>query len=292
LFGAAAALPLLMGGGDASAALTVAERDELYRKAKEEETKSFDSTKLPDENAAKLFREAQRAQQSGDVPKAIKLTNHLIEEYPGFAYGWSNRGNLFVASQEYDKAVLDYSKAIELAPSGKETWVILLNRGTTLALLNKDKEGIADFTEALKLPSTMGPAQEQILKVNRALIEMKAKDWKGALQDLEDSFKISPKQPDKWWLQYALLKYEMGQDDEAWKLLNEVNKKLPPASDVKAALSALSTERGDRDAAETFWADVQRTKSFSSKEFLEREKRWPPRAVEALKKFRGSKFTS
>jgi hypothetical protein len=45
-----------------------------------------------------------------------------------------------------------------------------------------------------------------------------------------------------------------------------------------------------RDAAETFWSDVQRTKSFSSKAFLEGEKHWPPRAVAAMAKFRGPRF--
>jgi len=180
LVGGAAALLLRPS---AAPAITVAERDALYEKAKAEEATSADATKIPDDTAGKLFRDAQRAQQSGNVEKALVLTNQLVENYPGFAYGWSNRGNLFVAMQQYEKALPDYDRALKLSPSGKESWVMLLNRATTLSLLGRHKEGIKDFDTALQLVGggsagldandRLAKTQEQILKVNRGLTKCK-----------------------------------------------------------------------------------------------------------------------
>lgn len=74
----------------------------------------------------------------------------------------------------YEKAIPDYEQALKLSPAGKESWVMLLNRGTTLSLLGRDKEGIKDFDAALLLVGggagletgdRMVKTQEQILKV-------------------------------------------------------------------------------------------------------------------------------
>jgi hypothetical protein len=50
-------------------------------------------------------------------------------------------------------------------------------------------------------------------------------------------------------LQYALVVFEVGggaRDEEALELLTAVNRKIPPTSDSKAALAALSMSKGDR----------------------------------------------
>ena len=53
-------------------------------------------------------------------------------------------------------------------------------------------------------------------------------------------------------MQYALVIYEQGKgarDDEARGILELLNKRLPPSSDVKAALVALAADRGDFESA-------------------------------------------
>jgi tetratricopeptide (TPR) repeat protein len=89
------------------------------------------------------------ARSKDDYKAAIRIFNELILGSPMNPYYYTQRGVIYQTIGEADRAILDYSDAIRLAP--RETYP-LINRGVVLYLRKDNNEGaIADLTAALKI---------------------------------------------------------------------------------------------------------------------------------------------
>lgn len=83
--------------------------------------------------------------------KAIEDYTKAIELNPNFADAYYNRGLAWVAikEKEYDKAIKDYTKAIELKPDYADAYYN--ERGLAWKAKGKYKEAINDYTDAIKI---------------------------------------------------------------------------------------------------------------------------------------------
>ena len=111
-----------------------------------------------------------------DFDKALQILPKSIETL-------INRGVAKQTLQDYQGAIADYTKAIEIYPKNA---VVYLNRGTAQENINVDS-AIADYSRAIELD----PKQSQAF-VRRALIYLKLKKKREALQDFDKAFLLEP----------------------------------------------------------------------------------------------------
>ncbi|TVM18270.1 hypothetical protein DPQ33_05815 [Oceanidesulfovibrio indonesiensis] len=104
-------------------------------------------------NIVNAANNAIRAQQAGDRHEALQLYTMVIESQelnPGehlLSYAYNNRGVLWRDFGEYEKAIADFSRAIENRPDP----VSYMSRGNTWVDLGEDEKAIQDYTESIRL---------------------------------------------------------------------------------------------------------------------------------------------
>jgi tetratricopeptide (TPR) repeat protein len=76
------------------------------------------------------------------------LWTDVISKYPQSYTAYNNRAYYNVQQKNYDKALPDFNRAIELSPNYKEA---LNNRGSLYRLIDKPREAVADYTRVLAL---------------------------------------------------------------------------------------------------------------------------------------------
>jgi len=104
--------------------------------------------KINRETAIHSFKGAFYANKD-QYDKAIREYTKAIEINPKFADAYNNRGNAYGEKGQYDQAIRDYTKAIEVNPKYAEAYD---NRGFTYVvnLWNRVK-GFADLKKACEL---------------------------------------------------------------------------------------------------------------------------------------------
>jgi lipoprotein NlpI len=80
--------------------------------------------------------------------KAIENYTKAIEKTPSDAMAYNNRGRAYDAKGLYDQAIADYNKAIDLNPKSTS---IYYNRGVTYYGKRVNGQAISDFTNAIEL---------------------------------------------------------------------------------------------------------------------------------------------
>ncbi len=125
------------------------------------------------------------ARSKEDYKAALRIYNDLILGSPLNPYYYVQRGMIYQTIGEADRAILDYSDAIRLAP--RETYP-LLNRGILLYLRKDNNEGaIADLTAALKIKPC-----EVAAWANRGVVYRRKGEIDRAISDFNDGIKCLP----------------------------------------------------------------------------------------------------
>jgi tetratricopeptide (TPR) repeat protein len=120
-----------------------------------------------------------------DFRNAIKVFTEAITTSPLNAQLYIQRGVVYQTIGEADRAILDYSDAIRLAP--RET-LPLINRGVVLYTRKDNNEGaIGDFNAALKINS-----KEISAYINRGIVYRKKGDVDRAIADFTTAIKLLP----------------------------------------------------------------------------------------------------
>lgn len=107
---------------------------------------------------------------------AVNEFNKVIELDSKDATNYLNRGLAFFNQKNYDRAVADYDKAIELNP--KES-IMYFNRGDLHEKMGNSQKAIGDFQKALELDADNEPAKSNLRRLQA------------------EQAKISPKPPEK-----------------------------------------------------------------------------------------------
>jgi TonB family protein len=123
------------------------------------------------------FREKNYSDAIEDFNQAIKLDSKHATWY-------SQRGLALSYSGRHEQAVLDYTKAIEMAPDASAT--PYNDRGWAYSELGQPEKGVADLTKAIEMTPEYQKAYE-----NRAKAYVQLKSWPQAIEDLTSAIQLN-----------------------------------------------------------------------------------------------------
>lgn len=122
---------------------------------------------------------------------AIADYNKAIEINPNYALAFYNRGFAWVGKEEYNKAIEDYRKAIEIDSNYASAYVI---KASILRAMKKYDTAIADYNKAIEIDPYYANAY-----YNRGLAKKeKNVDLEGSKQDFEKYLELSADENDIW----------------------------------------------------------------------------------------------
>lgn len=98
-----------------------------------------------------LRQEALQAAQRGDHSEAIALFTIILEQNPGSARDYNNRGLVYFQSGDMERAIADYNQALELDSTLDSVYN---NRANYYAAQGRFLEAILDYDAALDLNPT------------------------------------------------------------------------------------------------------------------------------------------
>ncbi|WP_448574253.1 tetratricopeptide repeat protein [Trichothermofontia sp.] len=232
---------------------------------------------LTDTDGERLFRQAFKALQAGDLASADRYFSEAIAQFPDHPAAWSNRGNIRIAQNQLEAAITDYNRAIELAPDLPDAY---LNRGIALAGLGQWQAAIANYNQVLSLNPQDADAYN-----NRGNAYAGLGDWSAAIADYQQA--IALKATDiTAQTNYALALYQTDRAGEALQTLRRLVRKYPNFADARAALTAVLWAQGQQGEAESNWvAVVGLDPRYQDWQWVRSIRRWPPAMVAALKQF-------
>src|SRR5262249_19838876 len=142
--------------------------------------------------------------------KAVADFSKAIELQPDHAVAWYNRGNAYRGLGQPAQAVADYSKAIELKPDFAEA---CNNLGWLYATcpdphFRKPKEAVALAKKALGRV----PAQAYL---TLGVAQYRAGDWKAAIMALEKSMELRKGGDSFNWFFLAMAHWQLGETNKA-----------------------------------------------------------------------------
>jgi tetratricopeptide (TPR) repeat protein len=126
-----------------------------------------------------------------DYEGAIADYTKTLELRPTHAVAYNNRGNAKKGKEDYKGALEDYARAIQLDPSYAGAY---FNRGSTNALMGNYDSAIADYSRALRLrPNDAGAF------CLRGTAKQKSGDFDGAMQDYCKAIQVDSKCSDAYY---------------------------------------------------------------------------------------------
>lgn len=101
-------------------------------------------------NVSEIIEEISIVEPTIEMPKSeqIAFWNDYIKDYPNRAIGYNERGNLYRHLKEWELAIEDYDKSIEIYPDYSASY---LSRGLTWAKLNEKEKAREDLKTAAQL---------------------------------------------------------------------------------------------------------------------------------------------
>ncbi|RNC80084.1 MAG: tetratricopeptide repeat protein [Balneola sp.] len=125
---------------------------------------------------------------------------------------WFWKGLAEDEREEYNEAIISYSKAIKLNPTSWRAWN---NRGYTKIELEKYEEAIEDLNKAIKLDP-----KKSIGWSNRGVAKMEWGKLEQAISDLDEAIKLDPENSYAW-SNRGVARKKIGKSEEAIIDLNE-----------------------------------------------------------------------
>lgn len=243
----------------------------------EQKKRSRTNTRVSGE-ASREFSRSVRSAASGDLQSAEEGYRRVIKLAPTFGPAYSNLGNLLVARGAYEEALAAYTSSLDLAPRANDSWLVHVNRGQVSLAMGDARSAMEDMNAA----EGLSPKEPAVLANRGAIWEAMGK-WDNALSDYRAALRGSVVQP--FWMRYGLVLHQRGSSFEALGILNRVRTKLEN-DDVYAAQAAIHFDRGEYEMAESAWSAVERPRLYENESFLRNDRKWPPKTVDALQRFR------
>jgi len=102
----------------------------------------------------------------GEYDLAIADCNKAIELAPNFSDAYNNRGGAYLNLDQYERAIEDFSEAIRLNP---QDGLAYANRAKAYTLLDMDTEAEQDASRAIELGVPPDVLQRQIEELKKQL---------------------------------------------------------------------------------------------------------------------------
>jgi len=119
----------------------------------------------------------------GDYDLAIADYDRAIELRPDYVEAYINRGTTYISKGDYDRAIADFDRAIELRPNGNDAYY---NRGSAYCHKGNYDLAIADYDRAIELR----PAADTY--TNRGLAYDFRGDYDLAIADYDRAIELLP----------------------------------------------------------------------------------------------------
>ena len=116
--------------------------------------------------------------------KAIADYTKAIELKSDYALAYYNRGIVHKNLKDYQKAIADYNKTIELKPDYANAYN---NRGNAYSDLKESQKAIADYNKAIELKPDYATAYN-----NRAIVYKNLKESQKAIADYNKAIELNP----------------------------------------------------------------------------------------------------
>ncbi|MDR1112987.1 MAG: tetratricopeptide repeat protein [Bacteroidales bacterium] len=137
------------------------------------------------------------------------------------------QGNAYYAKGDYDKAIEDYSKAIDLMPDDVEAYNY---RGNAYALKCDYDKAIEDFSKAIELKPNDAEAYNY-----RGVAYRKKGDYDKAIEDYSKAIELEPDDAGAYYIRGSVY-YEKGDHDKA---IEDYNKSIELKPDYATAYNNL-----------------------------------------------------
>ena len=138
----------------------------------------------PQLNASEYFERGNRAVQRGDFQAAINDYTRAIDLQPDSANAYYNRGIAYENIGEYESAIDDYTRAIEIEPNHAATYN---NRGVAYDIKGRHLAAILDYSKAIELQPDHVRAYN-----NRSIVYRTTGDYQAAIRDCDKVIEIKP----------------------------------------------------------------------------------------------------
>jgi tetratricopeptide (TPR) repeat protein len=146
--------------------------------------KYYDETPLPFRNRANYRRDQGRVEEAlVDYDAALRL------KPDGALY--NSRAKLYFNQQKYDKAMIDYNRAIATDSTEGEFYI---NRGAVFALTGQLDLALRDFNKGLELDPDHANGYK-----NRSLVYQSFREWQKSIDDITIYLKMHPEDADLWY---------------------------------------------------------------------------------------------
>ncbi|MFA7361264.1 MAG: tetratricopeptide repeat protein [Candidatus Kapaibacterium sp.] len=162
-----------------------------------EETDTFkNKKKFEEENLISDIKDIWINQEYENIDSYYEkvISSQLSDAKLYLSYGYEGRGSEYYYSKSYEKAIADYTKAIELKPDDADAY---WSRGNAYYYLQKYDEAIADYTKAIELKPDDADAYN-----NRGIAYRKLEKYDEAIADFSKAIELKP--------DYALAYYNRG----------------------------------------------------------------------------------
>ncbi|MGR3311514.1 MAG: tetratricopeptide repeat protein [Candidatus Brocadiales bacterium] len=146
--------------------------------------------------------------KKGEYDRAIGDYNKAIEINPKYAEAFNNRGNVYHSKGEYDRAILDYNEALKINSRYAKAFY---NRGTAYGQGKGEYDrSILDFNEALEIIPRFAEAYN-----NRGIAYYDKGEYGRAIGDFNEALEINPRDADAY-NNRAISYYSKKEYGKAW----------------------------------------------------------------------------
>jgi len=198
------------------------EREAQKRAAEETERRR----KLPSEaqatkeplSAKDFFKRGDKCYKKKDYDGAIQNHNKAIELNPRYADAYSNRGNSYYMKGDYDQAFVDYNKAIALNPQLAHAY---LNRGDIYYKEKEYDQALIDYNKAIQIDPQYAAAYYKRGEFYASAYyyytnERDSANYDRAVRDFSKAIKLNPRYAPAY-VSRGYAYYYTGNYDQAFK---------------------------------------------------------------------------
>jgi tetratricopeptide (TPR) repeat protein len=203
------------GAGDGNLALAVTVTDGLVRveyKGRQAvlwagERRLFGDDDGDDPHLAPAWNNRGLAHSNlGQWDKAVADFSKAIELDPKLAGAWNGRGFAYFNLGQYDKAVADFSRAFEVDPHLAPAWN---NRGLAHSNLGQYDKAVADLTRVIELAPTFARAHNALAWLLATCPDAKQRDPDRAVEAAKQAVQLAP-QAGGFWNTLGVAHYRAG----------------------------------------------------------------------------------